>query len=165
MPHKSPEARAAYHRAYHAANRDKVLAYKAAYRAVNREAIAEDQHRRYMEDRDARLEKARAQIANCDPLVRQGYCLKSGAKIRAAERGMAFNLSREWILSRLRIGICEATGVQFDPDSTTLVATIDRRNNALGYTQANCWLVTRTFNSAKADRPLAEVAHLLRRAA
>lgn len=93
---------------------------------------------------------------NSDPWVRAGRIL-IWTRRRAAERGMAFDLTREWIAERLQIGVCCVTGLPFDlgRDESQRFnpwgPSIDRIDSAKGYTQDNCRAVVWIYNMAKSE--------------
>ena len=92
--------------------------------------------------------------------------LLSGAKSRASKKSLEFSLTREWVLSRLNTGICEATGVKFDytiPKGRTRAwsaPSIDRKDNTKGYTEDNCWVVCLLYNVAKGEGTVEELLNL-----
>lgn len=94
---------------------------------------------------------------NVDPL-RRAKILLNGARFRAKYRGMPFDLDLDFVTNRLLQMKCEATGESFDmkPGSSS-APSIDRRDNKLGYTKDNCWLVTRKFNTRKGCRRIDEI--------
>lgn len=58
MPHKDPEARKAYNKAYHAAYRDRLIQRAQDYRAANREHLANKAKDRYALNLDKVVAKA-----------------------------------------------------------------------------------------------------------
>lgn len=74
--------------------------------------------------------------------------LYQNAKKRAKKLRLSFNLTREWIEDRLRLGHCELTGVPFTLERGRHPASpsVDRRSPAKGYTKANCRLCTFHIN-------------------
>lgn len=71
---------------------------------------------------------------------------------RAADKGIDFDLTIEWLDEKMNLTHCEATGLEFkgsarDPFSLT----IDRKDSSSGYTQENCWAVCWIYNRAKLD--------------
>lgn len=88
--------------------------------------------------------------------------LLATARVRARQRGWDFDLSRSWLAERLAKGRCEVTGLPFDDVSRdgrrdSFMPSIDRKNNAEGYTQSNCQLVVWIYNAAKGDGPASAV--------
>lgn len=89
--------------------------------------------------------------------------LLAGARARAKRRGLSFNLTREWLQERLRLGVCEATGVGFVTKGSRnwrvhpLAPSLDRVNPKKGYTRENTMLVTWHFNTAKSQYGLEEL--------
>ena len=83
--------------------------------------------------------------------------LLNNARGRAKKSGLEFTIDREWIAERLRRGICEATGVPLDYSQTGAgkggshpwSPSLDRIDNAKGYTPENTQVVVWIYNSAK----------------
>ena len=79
-------------------------------------------------------------------------------KKRAKQRNLSFDLTKEWLQSKLNKNICEATGLQLnhnkDPFINPYYPVIDRIDSTKGYTQDNCQIVCWMFNNAKADHPV-----------
>ena len=76
--------------------------------------------------------------------------LVSGAKSRAMERGMPFDLDVQWALEKLDKGTCEATGIPFDMNATRdwNTPSLDRIVPHLGYTKTNTRMVLFAVNAA-----------------
>jgi hypothetical protein len=76
--------------------------------------------------------------------------LAASAKARAAAKGLPFNLTPEWVQSRLEAGACEATGIPFDLNARRAWNTpsLDRIEPALGYTRKNTRVVLFALNVA-----------------
>lgn len=72
------------------------------------------------------------------------------ARRRAVAKGLCFDLTPEWALARW-VGKCEETGIEFHTgnDRHPFSPSIDRRDNAVGYTQENARFVCWGFNAAK----------------
>lgn len=75
------------------------------------------------------------------------------AKTRAERKGLAFNLTIEWIDERIREGRCQVTNIPFD---LTLVGernlygpSLDRVVPEKGYTQENTKVVLFGYNACK----------------
>lgn len=92
------------------------------------------------------------------PNGRTSQLLRS-IKLRTKKAGMEFDLTRDWILSRVERGRCEATGLTFvltgDEERGRLRSpwspSIDRLDTTRGYTQDNCRMVVLAFNTARSD--------------
>ena len=81
--------------------------------------------------------------------------LLSNARERAKRLGVSYDLTREWVLRKLKEP-CALTGRQFDlsrptggPRSNPDAPSIDRIDNSLGYTMDNVRLVTVHANIAR----------------
>jgi len=95
------------------------------------------------------------------------------AKSRSKTRGLAFDLTYEWVEERFEKAVCEATGVPLNSpryprhrDEKAAVAqdmdaTLDRIDSSGGYTMDNTRVVSYRFNTMKnkwSDEELAEAA-------
>ena len=112
-----------------------------------------------------RFEVKRARLRRTDPAYR-AYLMWKAARERARIKGLEFSLTQERVRSGVVHGACEATGMQFTldlPDGRVqaLSPTIDRIDNAKGYTDDNAAVVCWIYNRAKADGTHAEVMMLV----
>jgi hypothetical protein len=79
------------------------------------------------------------------------------AEQRARKQGITFDLSIDDIESRLRVGVCEATGIRFEMGSELshrahpFGPSIDRIEPKKGYTADNVRLVVFIHNVARGD--------------
>lgn len=97
-----------------------------------------------------------------DPRNRARRMLEN-AKYRARQKGQEFSLTREWVESKIRSGVCEVSGLPFvlggngrEPFSPSL----DRKDNEKGYTPENTQVVCSIYNLAKSDYGHDAVARL-----
>lgn len=71
---------------------------------------------------------------------------------RCKIRGIEFDLTKEWIYSRLQAGRCEVSGIAFDIQDNgrrnPFSPSIDRKNPRRGYTADNCRLIVFSLNAA-----------------
>jgi hypothetical protein len=76
--------------------------------------------------------------------------LLGSARARAKERGLPFDLDRDWILTRLDRGFCEATGLPFDltTERGWNTPSLDQIAASHGYTKTNTRLVLFALNAA-----------------
>ena len=77
-------------------------------------------------------------------------------KKRAINKNLEYNLTSDWLKTKLAVGICEATGLPFKyrPKNSTLnpfLPSIDRIDSNKGYTRENCRVVITAFNLLKSD--------------
>lgn len=90
-------------------------------------------------------------------LLKKASCIYNGAKSRARKKNLDFNITKNWIIRRLKTKCCEITGVRFsfdiDKNATTnfFAPSIDRINPKKGYTKDNCRIVIWGLNRAKGD--------------
>jgi len=75
--------------------------------------------------------------------------LVSGARKRAADKGLPCDVSVGRVLTALKRGLCEVTGLPFDFSSRAFAPSLDRRDNSRGYTNDNTQVVVWIYNSAK----------------
>lgn len=82
------------------------------------------------------------------------------ARERAAARGLAVEVTSEWVTEKLRSGVCMATGIPFVVASKAesglrgphpFSASLDRIDPAHGYTPDNCQVVANVYNMAKGE--------------
>ena len=84
------------------------------------------------------------------------------AKKRARDKGVVFELTREWVQERVERGECEVSGIKFDLSfyeaglsridgaflSHPYGPSLDRKNPARGYTEENCRVICYVLNAA-----------------
>lgn len=72
------------------------------------------------------------------------------ATTRATKSGRTITIDLAFVVERLERGVCEVTGLPFDFTSNSpFVPSLDRRDNAQGYTPENTQVVVLMYNSAK----------------
>lgn len=105
---------------------------------------------------------------------RAGVLCRS-AKRTAKNLGLEFDLTKEWILEKLKIGKCEVTGIEFDLTNRgkgkkgagnvqKYAPSLDREDPCKGYTTSNVRLVVWLYNVGKSTythQDLVEFAHAL----
>lgn len=150
---------------YAAASPEQVVARKAARKAY-REANKDHLNAKGLEYKKAYLEK--------DPdyrkkvyasLKRDGLILRR-IKDRAKKTGRKFDLTRQWVLDQG--DHCAITGIKFVDRAGTgahpMSASVDRIDNARGYTTDNCrlilWAVNR-FKNKDTDEVMFEIARAI----
>jgi hypothetical protein len=81
--------------------------------------------------------------------------LWSASKLRAAKRGLPFDIPLDWVIARVTAGRCEMTGLEFDyaraPNGwryNPRSPSIDQIAAGEGYTTANCRVVLTALNNA-----------------
>jgi len=93
---------------------------------------------------------------NSDAWVRSGRML-AWIRIRAARKGLEFDLTREWIADALIRGECSVTGIKLDLGREANFRfhpwspSVDRMDCKKGYTQDNCRIVCWIYNMAKSE--------------
>lgn len=95
--------------------------------------------------------------------------LLHAAKKRADKKGLEFSLTHAWVVERIAAGFCEATGIPFILDAgkghhQPFAPSLDRKDNARGYTEDNVQVVAFIHNAARGpwgDGPLLTYARAL----
>ncbi|MCK5117861.1 MAG: hypothetical protein KAR44_14800 [Candidatus Aegiribacteria sp.] len=83
--------------------------------------------------------------------------LLSNAKDRARKKNIEYSIDREWLRSKLRLGICELSGIKFKKGSigpfraNPFGPSIDKINPRGGYTKNNCRVICFCINMARSD--------------
>lgn len=109
-------------------------------------------------DKIQRKKKARLR-ANKDIVKHRAKTLLNGARTRAKNKRIPFNLDLAWIENKLREGKCEATGLTFlftqyeesRPKTNPYAPSLDRIDSSRGYTPDNVQLTLLAFNKFKSD--------------
>ncbi len=90
------------------------------------------------------------------------YRMLSNAKKRAQKKELTYDVDFEFVEQKVLAGVCEVTGwpVSFDaPHKSFSRPSLDRINNAKGYTKANvrlvCWGVNSMLNEYGEDKLIA----------
>lgn len=115
-----------------------------AYRAKNAETINQSSREHYARNRKAEI--ARAQAYKAEDPVRN---LLQKAKSRARAKGLPCELTYELLSARVAPMTCEATGVNLDWGDVRVRPSIDRLDNAKGYTVDNFRITSWIFNRAR----------------
>jgi hypothetical protein len=163
MPHKDPEVRKAYHRAWHYAHRDEALA------RMKREYQRDKDKRRVSSKRwyDEHPTAAKQYRLNRRLRYPWRHLLKIASE-RAIKKGVPFSLTEEWAAARWT-GRCELTDIEFLPNGLgsgpkPFSPSIDRINPKMGYTPNNCRFILACVNSFKhegTDKQMFVVARAL----
>jgi hypothetical protein len=137
----------------------------------NREHVKESSRRWYSENKE-RATKTREKYAN-SPKGRANALLyrakKQSEKRRWGKPGLPFDLTIEWIESRIVANVCEATGLPFDLSNRSgawipFSPSVDRIDGSKGYTMDNCRVVCLIFNTARnqfSDEDVLKMANAL----
>ena len=81
--------------------------------------------------------------------------LLNSAKRRALEKNLEFNLTYEWLISKLEVGLCERTQMKFiilfghGKHNNPFAPSLDRVDNSKGYTIDNTEVVLINYNKFK----------------
>lgn len=125
-----PDGTRAAARALYAKNPVAHIARKTAWKEANPEKVKETRFK-YWKTNRARY-------------------LVTAIRNRAKQKGIAFDLTYEWMKARLDNGHCEMSGLLFDLENprTKNSPSIDRRVPGGPYTQENCRMVLWSINRA-----------------
>lgn len=86
-------------------------------------------------------------------LIGHANALILSARSRARNVGLVFSIDADWVVARLKIGVCNRSGLPFAPPRSggrkALAASIDRIEAAKGYTRSNSQLVCDMYNMGK----------------
>lgn len=161
-----------YHARWYRENKDRIRERRKAYYAANpdkRKPPTEEQLVR-KRDREKQLrvtdpERMRApsrkQYGNAHG---RAVVLCAGARLRAKRRGLAYDLTVEWVEAKIVAGVCEATGRAFelvaDNRAWPWAPSLDQVNPKGGYTMDNTKVVVWAYNMAKGPWSEAEFAEL-----
>jgi hypothetical protein len=145
MPIKTKTDRAAYDKAYRAANRERKAAYEAQWRSDNADHLR------------ARAAKRR--------LEKRAICLIAAARVRCRNKNILFALDdfADELQRRIDAGCCELSGTAFDlsPGRKPTSPSLDRRDPAKGYTPENVRVICHALNTALGDWGEAGLAPIL----
>lgn len=121
----------------------------------NREDKYEVARRTYRENNRALMREKNLRYQSTVP--GRASNLWKTAMHRAKMKGIAFDLPREWVIEKLKLGICEITGLEFELTkkkdrnyANPMAPSIDRIDPAKGYTLENSRMVVWGYNSLKA---------------
>ena len=121
-----------------------------AYRQNNKESISEYRKKKYIEK-------------DSTTIIGRAYTLFTHARGRASQKGLEFDLDREWIEGILEDGVCQVTGIPFVIDTndcefvverdvhtrSPFTPSIDKIDPTKGYTKDNCQIVVYMYNTCK----------------
>jgi hypothetical protein len=116
----------------------------------NRELERKEMRRKYFEN-----------YAKNNPIKYRARTLWNSAYSRSKSKNLDFDLSIEWVESRLREGICSVTGLPFEIKQysknghldklSPYAPSIDRIDSDKGYTMDNTQIVLNNYNKFKSD--------------
>lgn len=125
--------------------------------------------------RDQLREKRRKKLekwALDNPIKYRARTLVNGAKQRAKNKGIEFDLTTDWVEDRLRNGRCEVSGTNFyiKPYSSRAEYTkvhphspsLDQIRPSGGYTMSNVQIVCDQVNKFKGDRHVTSMVEIAR---
>lgn len=112
--------------------------------------------------RQANPEKSKEQDRRSYEKTRQhnrASRLLSGAKERAKQKGIEFNLDHSDIMIP---EFCPVLGIRLERGSGNTRPELDRRDNSKGYVKGNVFVISGRANRLKADASVSELQALLR---
>jgi DNA-directed RNA polymerase subunit RPC12/RpoP len=107
--------------------------------------------------------EARAELKRSDPKQLWAKTVMGNARQRAKVLGVEFSLTQEWLVANA-VDICPLLNVKlvYGADkSEANCASIDRMNSALGYTPANCKVISFKANRIKTNATVEELMLLV----
>jgi len=86
----------------------------------------------------------------------------SGIRDRARTKGLAYDLTQNWLRDKVSTGVCDVTGIKFNTKEANTITnpyypSIDRIDSNKGYTEDNCQLVVFIYNVLKADNKESDI--------
>lgn len=94
----------------------------------------------------------------------------NNCRARAGKKSLECNLTTEWIVSKLELGVCEATGLPLQlktnggkgHKTNSFSPSLERIDNSKGYTEDNCQITCWIYNRAKGAFPIADLLTMLK---
>ena len=94
-----------------------------------------------------------------DPKLRWARAAKNGAVMRAKRNGYECTITVDWLYVNAP-AVCPLLGIRLCFDNTHSAsdsAAVDRKDNTLGYTSENCWVVSMLANRIKSNATIAQL--------
>lgn len=119
--------------------------------------------------RDQRNRRGRESYSRCQMKIEsRARKMLNASKHRAAESGVAFDLSLEWAIERLTAGVCEATAIPFvikrngnkEHRTNAFSPSIDRIKQDGPYTMRNCRVVIWIYNRSRGHFPTEDLERM-----
>jgi hypothetical protein len=89
------------------------------------------------------------------PLTQRIHVMLHSARVRAKQKGFPKpTINTAWVRERLERGVCELSGLQFEPwtrGTTAFIPSIDRIDSSKGYDPENCRIIVWALNAAFAE--------------
>ena len=154
---KNPEKVAIYNKTHRDRHKEKRLAANKDWRLANPEKLKIYEETQRQKRAAGGYSRTTYQKEWYETNHGRAKVMLNSSKRRAAKNGWEFDLDLEWLMDKLLIGICEATGVVLSTIrrgnslKNPWAPSIDRKNSNGGYTKDNCQLTCCMFNLAKSD--------------
>ena len=150
--HRNAEKINARRKVWNKENRERVVERQKAYYRKNKQRI-DAYARRYAKSNPERIKESRQRHWEKNRVS----VFWSRAKKAAKEKGIKFDITKDWFKVRLDAGVCEMSGLPFDMKGkrSDNSPTIDRIKPAGDYTMDNCrmvlWSISRALSNCGED--------------
>ena len=143
--HRNAEKINARRKVWNKENRERVVERQKAYYRKNKQRI-DAYARRYAKSNPERIKESRQRHWEKNRVS----VFWSRAKKAAKEKGIKFDITKDWFKVRLDAGVCEMSGLPFDMKGkrSDNSPSIDRIKPAGDYTMDNCRMVLWSINRA-----------------
>lgn len=130
---------------YYEKNKEDILQWRKEHYATNKDEIKKRVKEYYKANTEKRLVYAQKHWRDNRP-----SSMWSRSKRSAINKGLKFDLTKDWIRERLNKGMCEMSGLPFDMigKRTSNSPSVDRIKPDGDYTQDNCRIVLWSINRA-----------------
>ncbi len=158
-----------YSKKWRKKNKEWLFEYRKKYYKENRKQILEYQKSRYGRNRERLMKCAKIRYRKKRKCIHQrAITICYSAKKSAENKKLDFNVTVDWIEEKLRLGVCEFSGLKFKYNGTAKFRnpyspSIDRKNPKKGYTKRNCQIVLWGVNMAKGQMSLREYEGFLKK--
>lgn len=98
-----------------------------------------------------------------NPKLRWAKTTGAAVRLRSRKRGEAAQITPEWLYENAP-DRCPLLGIELRYDNDASMAdsaTVDRRDNDLGYTPDNCWIISMKANRIKTNASLDELERVV----
>lgn len=145
---KNKERKKEYQRIWKEKNPQYMAMWLREYRKNNKEACEDSR------------KKSLAKLKEENPDIFITRRLFFGSRTRSKIKKIDFDLTQEWILEKIRNGICPVTGIKFYIDAAPskhggpqfpFAPSLDRIDSSKGYTMENTQVVVWIYNAAKSS--------------
>lgn len=82
-------------------------------------------------------------------------------KKKCKDKGLTFDISREWLMNKFAANKCEWSGIEFNLENMDLLPSVDRLDPTKGYTEDNCRVILHCLNAFKGQMPTEECEKIM----